>query len=113
MYYKFRQNNSGGYFIIDDDVSQTVILEADSAYEANKKAEDIGIYFDGVHCKIDCKCCGDRWHEVGFSDGKQNLSEFDTDYMFGWSDYCFLYLKDGRKLKLKKEEFEALASSKI
>ena len=31
--------------------------------EANTKACDIGIYFDGVANGADCECCGDRWRE--------------------------------------------------
>ncbi|WP_420492620.1 DUF7296 family protein [Paenibacillus larvae] len=36
-------------------------MEADTAEQANAKAETIGIYFDGVDKGIDCPCCGDSW----------------------------------------------------
>lgn len=62
-FFEYRQNNSGGGFDIDESVgiSVLVIIEADSAEEANRKAEDIGLYFDGDG---DCSCCGNRWYEV-------------------------------------------------
>ena len=58
MYYHYRQNNSGGSFIVNSDVTVNVIIEADSADDANEKAKDIGIYFNGVDEGIDCPCCG-------------------------------------------------------
>lgn len=63
MYYEFRQNNSGGHFLEDDNVSIMVIIEACCFAEAKEKAEEIGIYFDGVQKGMDCPCCGDRWSE--------------------------------------------------
>ena len=62
-YFLYRQNNSGGSFDIDDNLNINVIIEADSEMEANTKAYDIGIYFDGVANGADCECCGDRWRE--------------------------------------------------
>lgn len=66
MFYSFRQNNSGGSFRIDPDagISVNVIIEADSATEANERANEIGIYFQGVYWEQDCECCGDRWDPV-------------------------------------------------
>lgn len=60
-WYRFRQNNSGGHFILNDKVCAEIYIEAESPAVANRKAEDIGIYFDGVNKGIDCECCGDRW----------------------------------------------------
>lgn len=57
-FFTFDQNNSGGYFTgpaID------VVVEARTADEANARAEDLGLYFDGAG---DCiECCGYRWSE--------------------------------------------------
>jgi len=66
MFYTFHQNNSGGYFIFDSDkgISVNVIIEANSADEANDRAEQIGLYFNGVADESDCSCCGDRWYSV-------------------------------------------------
>lgn len=61
-FYTFVQNNSGGSFAINDDkgIGKYVIIEAESYIEANRRAEEIGLYFDGDG---DCPCCGDRWSE--------------------------------------------------
>ena len=56
MFYKFRQNNSGGYF----DGYHNVIIEASDAVEANRFAEQSGyVYFDARGDCVDC--CGYRW----------------------------------------------------
>lgn len=44
MFYTYRQNNSGGYYI----GPSYVIVEADSSSEADFIAEQNGIYFNGV-----------------------------------------------------------------
>ena len=61
-FYIFDQNNSGGYW--DKVLGYVVIIEAETPEKANEKAEEIGIYFDGVENDIDCECCGDRWCRV-------------------------------------------------
>jgi hypothetical protein len=59
MFWTYRQNNSGGYFDYDEDgISVYVIVEADSADDANGRAKAIGLYWDGYG---DCDCCGNRW----------------------------------------------------
>ena len=63
-FYTFRENNSGGRFLLD---KEGVIVLAESAEEANDIAEcnpDSPIYFDGVADERDCACCGDRWYPV-------------------------------------------------
>lgn len=61
MFFTFDQNNSGGSFDFDAarGISEHVIVEAADAEEANRLAEEIGLYFDG---EGDCACCGDRWY---------------------------------------------------
>lgn len=63
-FFTYYQNNSGGIFELDNDVAEYVIIEAEDYQEANRIAEDIGIYFDGCSKGIDCECCGDRWYET-------------------------------------------------
>lgn len=65
-WYDFDQNNSGGVFEQNDDVSLHVFIQAESADAANQKAEDIGIYFDGCEKGWDCDCCGDRWYRADY-----------------------------------------------
>lgn len=69
-FYHFSQNNSGGSFHVDDNVSHHVIIEARNADAANNAARHIGIYFNGCDSDIDCPCCGDRWYPVSEYDGE-------------------------------------------
>ncbi|HEX7646338.1 MAG TPA: hypothetical protein VF450_02885 [Noviherbaspirillum sp.] len=64
MFFHFSQNNSGGHFDEDANVSHHVIIEAESAAHANERAEECGLYFDGCDAGIDCSCCGDRWDRL-------------------------------------------------
>jgi len=77
-WYEFRQNNSGGSFQMDNDLTVHVLIQAASTGEANTKAQDIGIYFDGCSDGLDCDCCGDRWYEAGDA-----MESFTT---YNWSD---------------------------
>jgi hypothetical protein len=106
MFYKYNQNNSGGHFIINDEVTKHVIIEADSAEEANQRAEKIGIYFNGVSCGQDCDCCGDRWSSAWSIDGKPECtistyclsmccSTKNTD-----KPHVYIYLKNNEKWKI-------------
>jgi hypothetical protein len=63
-WFEFRQNNPGGRLVFNDSVGNYVYIQAFTAAEANSKAEDIGVYFDGVAKGYDCECCGDRWCSV-------------------------------------------------
>lgn len=58
MFYTFEQNDAGGDFLGG---YESVVIEADTAEEANERAERLGLYFNGVNKGIDCECCGDRW----------------------------------------------------
>lgn len=74
-FYLFDQNNSGGNFTVDNELSSIVFIEAENAEEANSIAEAIGIYFDGCMKGIDCSCCGDRWYPVNERDGLASRKE--------------------------------------
>lgn len=63
MFYQFCQNNSFGYFEVDEKVCHRIFIESDSVEEAVNKAKELGVYFDGVSLGKDCPCCGDRWNE--------------------------------------------------
>ena len=62
-FFTFRQNNSGGSFVIDPErgLGYMVCIEAENAAKACERAREIGLYFDG---RGDCSCCGPRWSEV-------------------------------------------------
>ena len=69
MFYTFCQNNSFGRFT---EPAEVVIIEADSADEANHLAQEYyGLYFDGCESGEDCPCCGDRWYPVDESEGEE------------------------------------------
>jgi len=72
MFFTYRQNNSGGSFNIDPEagISIFVVVEADSAGDADRRAVDIGLYFDGCETGEDCECCGDRWSRASDYDGE-------------------------------------------
>ena len=59
--YLFDQNNSGGGWVIDDNLDQFVAIEAADEASALTAAEAMGIYLNGVEKDVDCECCGDRW----------------------------------------------------
>lgn len=80
-YYEFRQNNSGGSFIVDNNLAEFVFVEAPNADMANYLAENIGVYFDGVDNEYDCPCCGDRWTRADEDDvvSQQTIDYLRTD----------------------------------
>ena len=104
-FFTFRQNNSGGDFDVNDNVAHYVIIEANSVDEANAKAKNIGIYFDGVKNGSDCECCGDRWHaawEDGDSEPKiwgktlqKALKEGDIGPKSLFKYECRIHMLDG------------------
>jgi len=63
QFYTFYQNNSGGSFSYSKEsgVTRYVIIEAVDVDDALNRAENIGLYFNGVEYGSDCPCCGDRW----------------------------------------------------
>jgi hypothetical protein len=104
-WYCFSQNNSGGQFHIDSvsGIAGHVIIEADSAEEANEKALDIGLYWDGCAKEIDCECCGDRWYPVDEfekSDNGAPMVYHKTPYEYALADMfnsgVAVHFKDGQ-----------------
>ena len=105
MFYTFNQNNSGGDFIINDNVAEWVIIEADSADDANDRAERIGIYFDGCADGYDCSCCGDRWYRQWRNDGTETPEIYDRPVVeegnFGFLRHsAIIYYKNGSKVQV-------------
>jgi hypothetical protein len=109
MFYEYDQNNSGGSFIVNDDVTYNVIIEADSAKQADAKAEDIGIYFDDDY-DVDCECCGTRWSRT-YSDGSEEPEIYGkpvVDYEEYWAKdnepWAHVYYKDGTKRSFTRSQ---------
>ena len=115
MFYTYRQNNSYGVFDVDEHVKHYVIIEADSASEADEKAESIGLYFDGVKDDIDCPCCGDRWHKaysLGYGIegtkepeiwGQSALKYLEETGRSLWKEEAIIYYKDGKVTVLSEK----------
>lgn len=60
----FDQNNSGGYFILNEDVLEGVFIQARNSEEAEEKAEVIFEDYSEY-----CPCCGPRWSTYCTRDG--------------------------------------------
>jgi hypothetical protein len=105
MFWHFSQNNSGGSFDFDAaaGITHHVVIEAASAAEANARAQQIGLYFDGVG---DCPCCGKRWSEVDSDEGTEEPRVYDEDAFtyrgynghrwMGENPEVFVHYLDGR-----------------
>ena len=109
MFYIYDQNNSGGSFIVNDDVTYNVIIEADSAEAADRKAEEIGIYFDDNY-NIDCECCGTRWSRAWSNEGEEEpeiygkpVAEYEEMWAKEGEPWVHVYYKDGTKRSFTKE----------
>jgi hypothetical protein len=118
MFYLFSQNNSGGKFHIDERIAHYVIIEANSADEANQIAESKGIYFDGVHDGRDCGCCGDRWYPAWSAGTEEPMiydqkpQEFKDMFARSGEPYCHIYLLDGLQKTYRAPERGRLSSER-
>lgn len=82
FWFGFQQNNSGGYYVEDEDVCELVYIQAHTAREAIEKALT---FCDNSNS---CECCGDRWSfYVSDSDGTdvpmlygEPLETFESGY---------------------------------
>jgi hypothetical protein len=104
-FYTFNQNNSGGSFDYTprSGISHYVIVEADSTSDAVDRAENIGLYFNGVSNNMDCGCCGDRWYEPWDENDEpmvydQSVSDGHAGRGIKWIKGFegFVHYKDGR-----------------
>lgn len=99
MFFKFRQNNSGGRFVIDDKdgLGPEVWIEANGVRQARKRARDIGLYFDGVRTGRDCGCCGDRWDADPWDKKNQPIISKND---FCWHGTVYVHSLDGDILRV-------------
>lgn len=104
-FFNFNQNNSGGHFEDDKDVCEDVIIEAYSPEDANLRADNFGIYFNGCNQGLDCSCCGDRWSEVWDDNKGTNKPEIygkDVFKIYGesfrWK--CIIHYLNGKRKKV-------------
>ena len=71
-FYLYSQNNSGGDFDFDQTsgITHYVVVQARNPDDANERAEEIGLYWDGCENDQDCPCCGDRWYPAEEEDAE-------------------------------------------
>ena len=100
-FYLFNQNNSGGFFKSDKNITNNVAIEAESLAKAEAFAFSIGIYYNGCEDGIDCECCGDRWYkpselEFPHSYSKSNTFADIESYLQYQADNYGWLVPDGR-----------------
>lgn len=107
-FFTFDQNNSGGKFdvYLEEGISETVIIEAADYTQANDRAEEIGLYFDGCENGFDCECCGDRWSRAWGDDEGYDIPTLYGEDVYeaksGWyRDVVFIHYLDGKIEKVK------------
>lgn len=97
-FFTFRQNNSGGYNIINDYVAKYLIIEATNAQEAINKMYDITQDYSEY-----CSCCGERWSNwVNDEDGTDVPMVYDEEATKQEPEYggsVIIYYYDGIKKK--------------
>lgn len=106
MFYHYRQNNSGGGF---EGPAINVIVEALEAGEADSRAKEVGVYFDGCADGIDCSCCGDRWYPT-YDKGNEDPSIYGQPVIAGGNyssivgndgvPSVLIYYRDGRRSEI-------------
>ena len=89
-FYLTDQNNSGGYYIINNDVSVYVIVEADSAKDAKTHLRAITENYSNF-----CPCCGERWWiNLDEDDGNEVPSVYGEPIEKTECDAIVYYLDD-------------------
>jgi hypothetical protein len=46
-FFMWSQNNSGGHFVVNENLTWRVVIEADTYKQAEQKAFDFGVYYNG------------------------------------------------------------------
>lgn len=96
-FFTFHQNNSGGFFHVDEVVDEGgCVFEAKDAAEANKRAKKAGVFSRSF-----CQCCGERftpvWEsEEGFDTAQEAV---DSHWM---TAPAVVHFKDGTSKKMEK-----------
>lgn len=113
-FFHFSQNNSGGSFHRTELLTTDVIVEANTPEEANDRAQQLGIYFNGCHLGRDCSCCGDRWYEqYSYEEGspypaiysrpvEEAISEGAIGSWYRWD--AFVFFLDNTFIKFTRDE---------
>ncbi len=89
-FWTYSQNNSGGTF---QRPALYVVVEANDVEEANYRAEELGLYWDGVLAERDCECCGDRWYPQSGAGDTAPPDKIQLDL----NKHTLIYYLDGRE----------------
>lgn len=105
-YYEYSQNNSGGSFDIkpSEGIGPRVWIEATDFEDANRRAENLGLYFEGVHFGWDCPCCGDRWYSKHDESDAEEDPIIEPRWDFNWHDAVYVHRMDGTILAINKDD---------
>lgn len=90
--FQFQQNNSGGFFVVHDNVAHNVFVQAHSVDDANAKASALGLF--DLHF---CECCGPRFSPC-FDSFKGNLLDLRED------EVSVVHRADGKVLRLMRDD---------
>ena len=112
-WFEFSQNNSGGSFTIRPEygIGPVVWIEANDAEDACERAQNIGIYFNGVEDGMDCECCGDRWHRPW--DSGEEYPAVDSRWDFGWHKEVYFHPQDGKFVSANKNNYQEVLTQFI
>jgi len=93
-FFRFRQNNSGGVFVVNDKVAHSVVVEAHSPQHANHRAKEMGMFDMSF-----CECCGPRFSkafnsEEGFDSADEAVSQ-SRHTTFRSKDSVVVHFTDG------------------
>ena len=71
-YYRYDQNNSGGFYYQSDYLDKVVFVEAKNVEQANRRMKELG-FFDLSYCE----CCGQRFYRLFDDRNSVSPSEFE------------------------------------
>ena len=92
MFVIFNQNNSGGYFHVNNDEAHNVVIEGDSLDDIVDKALDILDNSDS------CFCCGDRWC-LDVNDSDCHDTWMDKVRFHYFDRVVIVHYKNGRRVR--------------
>lgn len=108
-FYDFNQNNSGGYFIYNEEfgVGEVMIIEAENYEMANAKLNMIGDEVDGFHSY--CSCCGERWSEKYDESDAEDFphiysNNLEKSELPSWCKAIYIHYANGAFKKYEKGE---------
>lgn len=75
MFFRYSQNNSGGYYIAEDSVAgvgRVIVVEAENAAQSNERFESIRQAYGEDSFDAYCECCGYRWYNQYDGNGTEH-----------------------------------------